>query len=348
VRSIASSILNYWREVTKLSRKRNRNRNRNKNPETSKDVTQPESGILNHPQHIQARQNPDITSRFEKVGNDMGRCKECRTLLWLREFGTHKCISYAAPKPDGLVVSRSVGQPEPPTVPSARLLSLAGAKKQAPPSVVLSHDAWQKLDAWTLMAPGEVSGLGTVEVCENYMGLGTVFLVEDIFLLEQAATGASTVLNPAAVAKLMTEQIRAGVDTSKLKFWWHTHANMQVFFSGTDHSTIEGFEQAPWVLSLVTNKRQEYLARLDIRHPYITMEGLSVFAQRSSTGLANQLLRELVEKVKHAGIGLQRRRDEHGRFASNQTIIERGDQKRWMDQMDWEEQMLKPTDFLDS
>lgn len=99
-------------------------------------------------------------------------------------------------------------------------------------------------------ATGEVSGLGRVQKTTN----GDL-MVTKVYLLDQENTGSSTDLDEDAVAKLMYESRE---DEGDLNFWWHSHVNMGVFWSGTDMETIRQFGKNGYLLSTVFNKKNEH------------------------------------------------------------------------------------------
>ena len=122
--------------------------------------------------------------------------------------------------------------------------------------VVIDNAVNLKLQHWIRKAPGEVSGLGKVVI------EGGVFRVVEAVLIKQENTSASTDMDPAAVGRTMYE-LR---DTpGLLNFWWHSHSNMDVFWSGTDIDTIRQIGQHGFLISTVFNKRGEKRSALYIR-----------------------------------------------------------------------------------
>ncbi len=102
--------------------------------------------------------------------------------------------------------------------------------------VLIKAEARDKINQWVAMAQGEVSGLGMVEEIDGG------FIVTDVFLPFQKCGGSNTDVEPEAVARLMIDLESQGLDSSCLKFWWHSHSDMPVFWSGTDTSTINKFK----------------------------------------------------------------------------------------------------------
>lgn len=121
--------------------------------------------------------------------------------------------------------------------------------------------ALKRIMYYAKAAEGEVSGLGTI--MKDPSGK---YIVDEVHLLEQESSGADTELNPESISKLMTDMMKANQDPSKLKFWWHSHANMGVFWSGTDDTCAETLSRE-FAFSLVVNKSGESLCRLDIYNP---------------------------------------------------------------------------------
>ena len=150
---------------------------------------------------------------------------------------------------------------------------------------------------YTQAADGEVSGLGTL--IKDDKGR---YVVNQVFLLEQESSGADTELKPEAISKLMTDMINRKEDPSTLKFWWHSHASMGVFWSGTDDSCAETLSKE-FAFSLVVNKAREMRCRLDLYNPFrITFDGVKVTEiVQEDVNLKEECEKEVKEKVKSPG-----------------------------------------------
>jgi len=150
----------------------------------------------------------------------------------------------------------------------------------------------QRIRHYTDLAGGEVSGLGTIEEFDGG------FLVDDVFLPKQICTPAGTTLDDDAVATLMLELEAAGEDSGRLRFWWHSHAHHDVFWSQTDEECIEGLTNGDYVLSLVTNKRGHMLARLDIFRPTrLTVDDVPVSVRARDDALRERCATELAANL---------------------------------------------------
>lgn len=116
-------------------------------------------------------------------------------------------------------------------------------------NLVFDEEVYKKIMYWIDKAPGEVSGLGKITIDPD----GT-FKVISAFLLDQENTGTTTDIESNAVAKMMYETRN---DPGHLNFWWHSHVNMDCFWSGTDIETIKEFGAGGFVLASVLNKKHQ-------------------------------------------------------------------------------------------
>lgn len=117
-----------------------------------------------------------------------------------------------------------------------------------PPIVEFEKEVHDKIMYWVMKSPVEISGLGK---CVHENG---VYRVTEAYLLEQENGPASTDIDAEAAAKLLFE---SKDEPGHLNFWWHSHVNMGVFWSGTDTSTIKEFGGQGMCLATVFNKKRE-------------------------------------------------------------------------------------------
>lgn len=122
----------------------------------------------------------------------------------------------------------------------------------------------QKLAVYVETAEGEIGGLFTVKVTES-----DDFIMTDLFLFEQEASSGGCELDAQDQGKFLEDLIAEGREDAivDLKGWWHSHANMGVFWSGTDTSTQEKEYKTDYLVSLVTNKKGEMKAKLNTYYP---------------------------------------------------------------------------------
>ena len=98
--------------------------------------------------------------------------------------------------------------------------------------IVIGREAYDKIMHYVHKAKFEISGFGNVQVID---GIPTV---TDIILLKQENDPTETEIDADAIAKAIYDHHVSGME-GELKFWWHSHVNMGVFWSGTDNATIK-------------------------------------------------------------------------------------------------------------
>jgi proteasome lid subunit RPN8/RPN11 len=136
------------------------------------------------------------------------------------------------------------------------------------PKFVLPRSLGDRIMRWARAADGEVSGLGVLKVDVKK---GEIELVR-VDILKQVCTGASTELDDAAVAKYLFERDQ---DHQEVRFWWHSHADMGVFWSGTDTEMMRTLTKT-WGIALVVNKKGEKKLSLVINDPISMFTDLPV------------------------------------------------------------------------
>jgi hypothetical protein len=111
---------------------------------------------------------------------------------------------------------------------------------------------------WVNKSDHEVSGLGTLQVMDGAL------LVTDAMLLPQKNGRAHTDIEPEDVAKLEYELRNSD---GHLRFWWHSHVDMPVFWSIQDLSTQKDLAAGGWFLSTVFNKKDEMRSSICMSKP---------------------------------------------------------------------------------
>jgi len=96
----------------------------------------------------------------------------------------------------------------------------------------------------------EISGLGNVVYDKD----ANAYRVVSIILLDQEVGAAHTDIDDAAVAQAVYD-LRDS--EGELAFWWHSHVNMDTFWSGTDKSTMIEIGKNGLCVAVVFNKKEE-------------------------------------------------------------------------------------------
>lgn len=89
----------------------------------------------------------------------------------------------------------------------------------------------------------------------------------DVVILKQEISGGNTILEKEALAEYYTKQ---GMKMGKKNFrfcWWHSHHTMSAFWSGTDLTAIDEFNEGDFSFALVINLKGEYKFRVSVWKP---------------------------------------------------------------------------------
>lgn len=113
----------------------------------------------------------------------------------------------------------------------------------------ITQEVQEKVWYWIDKADFEVSGFGIIEIIDG------VPVVVDAFLLDQEGSGGETELKAEAInrAEFETRNLERG----EMKWWWHSHVNMNVYWSPQDKSTIAQLGTHGWFFHTVFNKKRE-------------------------------------------------------------------------------------------
>lgn len=162
--------------------------------------------------------------------------------------------------------------------------------------VIFPIKVYQRLRAYVLNTDLEISGLGRVEK------KGKDFVVTEIRIFEQTVSGAHTTIDSKALGKFYDEIIQDGGKMEEWKLWWHSHNDMEAFFSATDVSTINDFDtemkEDNWMLSVVTNHDGKIQARADVYAPLrCTISNLEWDISFEDPDLDEEIKKEIEEKT---------------------------------------------------
>jgi hypothetical protein len=126
--------------------------------------------------------------------------------------------------------------------------------------VILPPEVENKIMYWVNKCDKEISGLGDAWIDIP----NKVVRITSAFLVDQESTATETELDEAAIARVMNEahqdELR-GIPRS-VKFWWHSHVNMAVFWSATDHTAMNKLSEHGWFVNIVFNKKYEKRAAI--------------------------------------------------------------------------------------
>lgn len=125
----------------------------------------------------------------------------------------------------------------------------------------INQQAYNKLRAYVEECPEEISGYGKIEYFDG------IPRVTDLVIFEQTVSAAHSDIDDNALGKFIYEMTKKEEDLSVWNLWWHSHANMDAFFSQTDTDTIDRSVEHQNLFSLVTNKDGKVVIRYDVYDP---------------------------------------------------------------------------------
>ena len=167
--------------------------------------------------------------------------------------------------------------------------------------VLMTTEVLKTFTAYIMAVNYEISGLGELSVVNHIDGVD--FVIKELHLIKQVSTGTSTVLDALSIAQLMGNMMIQKKDLSTLKLWWHSHGTLGVFWSATDVYTIDSFDDGKkdWMLSIVGNRRQNVLARLDVYRPFrMTFDNIEVvIVPDEDLYLQAEIEDEVLQKVRY-------------------------------------------------
>lgn len=161
--------------------------------------------------------------------------------------------------------------------------------------VIIPRPVYEKLFMYVRNITTEVSGLGLVK------NVGNNIIIEDIFIVKQVCSTGNTKLDNEDLSKKLDEIIKSGGDPTAMRLWWHSHANMSVFWSSTDDACCDAYATNSYMVSLVVNHDRDLKCRLDFFHPFrITLDNVPVEVEDNITEqdkLEEKCIKEMKKKV---------------------------------------------------
>lgn len=159
--------------------------------------------------------------------------------------------------------------------------------------VTIPLEIYQKIMGYVDACPIEISGLGDVE----YDPATDSFVVTEVYLFKQVCTGTSTILDNDALDKFNFKRIKDNLPLPRL--WWHSHANMGVFWSSTDEECMRQLKNNDYSISIVFNHAHEELCRLIQWKPFpMVADNVPVEVDFAMREVPTKIKEEVAKKVK--------------------------------------------------
>ena len=163
--------------------------------------------------------------------------------------------------------------------------------------VEITVSAYNKLRTFVELCPYEISGLGKVKLVRSGE-FGIVPRIYDIEIFKQEVNSGHSTMDQETLAKFLYEKVAKGESPEDYKVWWHSHCNMEAYFSGTDLNTIGISKEFPWLISIVTNKMGNTEVRFDTNEPYpLYCKCTLQIVKDEDSNLEELCRKEIVDKV---------------------------------------------------
>ena len=116
-------------------------------------------------------------------------------------------------------------------------------------------------------------------------------------ILTQDVTGASTILDKEELAMYYNTIAMNKKYGPKTQFvWWHSHNDMEAYFSSTDTNTMKEYKGGTFSMSLVVNISGDYVFRVSIWDPVTAYEELELDIIGQKPTLSKAIIKEVQEK----------------------------------------------------
>jgi proteasome lid subunit RPN8/RPN11 len=128
------------------------------------------------------------------------------------------------------------------------------------PKVYIDKKVYSKISHWVSKGGShECSGMGKVKVD------GEKIVIVDAWMVKQKNSGAETEMDGDDLAKMMFQKREVEGTWS---FWWHSHANMDTFWSGTDRDQIAKLAANGFCVATVFNTAGKTLTCVASNNPF--------------------------------------------------------------------------------
>lgn len=206
--------------------------------------------------------------------------------------------------------------------------------------LIIPDLVYQKIMWWMNKANFEVSGFGSLD----YDHPTRTFTVRDAILLKQEVGPASTEIDPVAIGKAMYEMRE---EPNALKWHWHSHVDMGVFWSGDDRTLIHNLGSQGWILATVFNRKHErktaFLTTIEVmgeKETYFIDDIETRVKRLIDQELCSEWDRQYEEKVKQAPVA------QFGGYLGGSRWSSGGQGN--LDDTDWNSRLAKREGFVEN
>jgi len=129
--------------------------------------------------------------------------------------------------------------------------------------ILITRKAYLRMKYFTEITTEEIGGLLVVDTNCNTL------TVEDVILTKQEASAGGVNFDESDFSRILNNMARYKPDLiPKIKGWWHSHSDMNTFWSSTDEDAIRKYKKLCGIcVSINTNRSGNFLVRLDVDKP---------------------------------------------------------------------------------
>jgi len=158
----------------------------------------------------------------------------------------------------------------------------------------ISQKNWNKILGYADEAyeteKSEIGGMSVMVEDTN----GDWELLHPVILKQEISSG-NTILDKDALAVYYTQQAKKMGSKNYRFCWWHSHHTMAAFWSGTDKTAIDEFNDGDFSFALVVNLKGEYKFRVSVWSPVEVHEDVDLEVIRPKR--CNKKMRKEVEEL---------------------------------------------------
>ena len=124
------------------------------------------------------------------------------------------------------------------------------------------------------------------------------YILKDPVILKQTVTQSTCTMDQNELALFYSKTYRKHKKKGRVRYvWWHSHANMNAFWSSTDNKTIMSSPSDDFTVSLVVNVKGEYKLRVQFFEPIELEEDVELYIMdgKEST-IPKAIMSEVEEK----------------------------------------------------
>ena len=103
--------------------------------------------------------------------------------------------------------------------------------------------------------------------------------IQDPVIMKQEVSQALCELDKTELAQYYSKMAMKYKNHNMRFCWWHSHAEMSAFWSGTDKNTIDEYEDGDLSFALVVNCKEEYKCRVSVWKPFTIHEDIDLTIQ---------------------------------------------------------------------